>query len=401
MATSFSAGPQSLGYLYQARYALLTLLQSREECTVILEGLDDIEKRNISGSIELEQLKHHVKKSAVLTNSNEDLWKTLRIWSTYINQGKFSFSNLKLGLVTTATAPPDSIGWYLKRGESRNEEKARELLLSTISKSRTKKGSTLWNSFQTFKKLSEYNQKQLLRCINILDNSSNIIDVQYQIKQEIRHAAPPNSRQLDHVYEQLEGWWFGKVVDHLINESKDPISLQTVEQKIWSLTKQLQEDKLPITYSDAVPDSVIDPINDDRLFVHQLRLLNINMDRIKVAILDYYKAFEQRASWVRHDLLLDDEIHKYEKKLIDEWHIVKLRLLDDMTSSEMKEDDCIKVGRDLLRWVEAGGSLIYIRPSVDDRFIIRGSYHILADREESGVYWHPQFLARLEEIFAK
>ena len=46
MSTSFSAaaGSQALGYLYQAQYALYTLLTSDgEESALILQGLDDVE----------------------------------------------------------------------------------------------------------------------------------------------------------------------------------------------------------------------------------------------------------------------------------------------------------------------------------------------------------------------
>ena len=34
---------------------------------------------------------------------------------------------------------------------------------------------------------------------------------------------------------------------------------------------------------------------------------------------DYYRAFNQRASWVRNNLLYIDELDKYERRLIDEW----------------------------------------------------------------------------------
>lgn len=57
--TTFSAAPQALGYLYQARVALLLLLQAPDEAQVKVEALDDIElsKALPAESLALVQLK--------------------------------------------------------------------------------------------------------------------------------------------------------------------------------------------------------------------------------------------------------------------------------------------------------------------------------------------------------
>ena len=59
--TSFSAGPQALGYLYQARVALLLLLQAPDESRLKVEAMDDIELHDAlaENSLALVQLKHH------------------------------------------------------------------------------------------------------------------------------------------------------------------------------------------------------------------------------------------------------------------------------------------------------------------------------------------------------
>jgi hypothetical protein len=41
--TTFSAAPQALGYIYQARVALSLLLQAPDEARIKVEALDDIE----------------------------------------------------------------------------------------------------------------------------------------------------------------------------------------------------------------------------------------------------------------------------------------------------------------------------------------------------------------------
>ena len=90
MSTSFSAtaGPQALGYLYQAQYALYTLLTADgEESALILEGLDDVELQSATAT-ELQQLKHHLSttRQAVLSNRSTDFWKTLRVWGDLLQK---------------------------------------------------------------------------------------------------------------------------------------------------------------------------------------------------------------------------------------------------------------------------------------------------------------------------
>lgn len=101
MSTPFSAGPQAIGYLHQARYALLALLrENREEAAVVIEGLDDIEIQDITGTVQLDQLKHHLKGRATLTNTSPELWKTIRIWASQLRSGAWNSGVVRLHLVT-------------------------------------------------------------------------------------------------------------------------------------------------------------------------------------------------------------------------------------------------------------------------------------------------------------
>ena len=106
MSSSFSAGPQALGYLYQVRYALDLILENREELRVSIESLDDVTFEEQGSPIELLQLKHHTK-TASLTDRSSDLWKTIRVWSSFVKDGSVNSDTL-LTLVTTGVAPDNS-----------------------------------------------------------------------------------------------------------------------------------------------------------------------------------------------------------------------------------------------------------------------------------------------------
>ena len=108
--SSAAAGPQALGYLYQAQYALYALLPAiGEESALILAGLDDVELQSATAT-ELQQLKHHLstKRQAVLSNRSPDWWKTLRVWGDLLQQSQWDLLRTRLALLTTATAAPGS-----------------------------------------------------------------------------------------------------------------------------------------------------------------------------------------------------------------------------------------------------------------------------------------------------
>ena len=113
--------------------------------------------------------------------------------------------------------------------------------------------------------------------------------------------------------------------------------------------------------------------------------------------MDYYRAFEQRGRWVREELLIDDDLIEYEKKLIDEWERRFLAITDEISTDNATEEELRQLGLKVYKWVDQEAD-IRIRPNVTEEYVIRGSYHLLADENSPRVWWHPQFIKRLEQI---
>jgi hypothetical protein len=130
----------------------------------------------------------------------------------------------------------------------------------------------------------------------------------------------------------------------------------------------------------------------------RLRALNLSAGRIRFAIIDYYRAFEQRSSWARANLLVSDEIEKYEEKLVDEWARYRELVCENITD-ESAEEACIQAGRELYKWAEQSTGQLRIRERVAEPYVVRGTFHILAnDSPRPRVHWHPHFLQRLAKI---
>ncbi|MCR1840846.1 ABC-three component system protein [Murimonas intestini] len=134
---------------------------------------------------------------------------------------------------------------------------------------------------------------------------------------------------------------------------------------------------------------------DEKIFYEQLKLISIGSRRMQMALRDYYRAFRQRANWIRNDLLYINELGKYEERLIDEWEHSFASMEDElMEYAGVTEDEKIREGRKLFTDIEKKD--IRIRPKCQEAFVMRGSYHILANQLRVG--WHKDFYDRLKEL---
>ncbi|MDU2065923.1 MAG: ABC-three component system protein [Sporomusaceae bacterium] len=386
--SEYSAEASALGYIYQVRYALYYLLTIGDEHSVSIECLDDISFEKAGTVSELLQLKHHLVRKASLTDMSVDLWKSLRVWSNYLLENQKELPILKL--ITTAMAPKESAAYYL-RPECRDEANA----LNRINlASQTSENTALKDCFNKFNLLNQHQKQLLISKIIILDGSPFISNLENMIKKELRLAVLPN--HIQGLYERLEGWWLNKAILYLNRKSSEPIDGLEVHYKINDIAKSFEPEALPIDFLDIEPPDMPDPINDSRLFVKQLREISVDTKRIEYAIKDFHKAFTQRSRWTREELLIDQEIEVYEKKLIGEWERFSLAIKEDLPA-ESSEEILKKIGRKVYNWVEFTAQ-IPIRPKCNEAYVMRGSYHMLANEDPPRVWWHPSFKERITAL---
>ena len=190
------------------------------------------------------------------------------------------------------------------------------------------------------------------------------------------------------------------MINHLTGARPEGIFGYEVSDKLSNFAEEYKADNLPITFRGKLPVDEIDSDTDPRLFVAQLREIGISSNRIRSAILDYYRAFEQRSAWARENLLVLGEVEEYEDRLTDEWSRYKdvafEKLRDDSAEEALRE-----AGATLYNWAEFETGKIEslrIRARVTEPYVLRGSFHILADSSpEPKIYWHPRFLDRLSK----
>lgn len=389
-ASPFSAAPAALGYMYQVRLALLLALRrlpEGREFMLSLETLDDVVFETNGLPNDLIQAKHHCNRAASLTNACPDLWKSLRVWFEGHADGSIS-SDACLHLITTATAAAGSAASLLTH-VSRDVDAAQAQLEATASTSVSHSNK---EAYSAFLRPSRTDRKAVLERVWIVDASSNIVNLDFELTKETYHATDKAHQSAFVQY--LEGWWLRRVISQLLNLSADRILSAEIEAEMSDLRQQFKQGALPI--SDDLRQYDLDEAtaekHADSPFVHQLHLAKVNAHRIAAAIRDYYRAFEQRSRWTRDDLIIGD-LDAYERRLKEEWELTFRRVQDDLgqvTTEELK----INAARTVLSWAET--ALIPIRPAVTEPFVTRGSLHMLADGLEIG--WHPEFRDRLASL---
>jgi hypothetical protein len=386
----YSAAEQALGYIYQARFALLKILALPESSAVLIEKDDDVEFLSQAGGKSLASLKHKAKGDR-LTNLSADFWKSVRIWLVnYLGNGRV-LSEARFFLFTTATISEESF-LNLFLDDAADGYARAEAAQAAIKTSRSQLIAAVRIELA---KLSDDEIRDFYSRIIVVDAAPRITDIPMLVDLHLRTIRRDYRAA---VFERLEGWWTNLIIKILSEQRKEPIHGYEVSDKLSALAEEYRTDNLPITFRNRLPDGKIDVANDPRLFVEQLRVLELSATRIQNAIVDYYRSFEQRSSWARENLLISGEIEEYEDRLVEEWTRYREIVFENL--SESSEDDvCLDAGKELYRWAEMETSTLRIRERVTEPYVVRGAFHILAnERPNPRVYWHPRFLARLKEL---
>jgi hypothetical protein len=392
VATSFSASDSALGYLYQVRVALLwslSRIKQGAEFIVSLETLDDVTFDSKGGTPEeLLQAKHHRTSEGSLTDMSSDLWKTLRVWFDGHANGLIP-AGTSLYLLTTAGAPPGSAASFMRRAD-RDIARAQTILEAVPSTSENK---ALVPAFNAFLAASATKRRAILENVVVLDRASSIVTIDDDLKAEVFWTT--EARYHSAFLQRLEGWWLRRVLKQLSEMSQSTRILSAeIEAEMSDLREQFKQDNLPID------DDILDFSLDDETqaahksyqFVHQLQLIEAGKGRVAAAIRDFYRAGAQRSRWLREDLLLIGDLSRYEGKLVEEWELVFEAAKDELEDSAV-EAAKRKSARAILAWAER--ATVPIRPGVTEPFVVRGSFHMLADEKPPRLGWHPEFRDRL------
>jgi hypothetical protein len=391
----YSAPQQALGYMYQPRYALHRILTLPEDTTCLLEADDDIDFTDPEEGKLLASLKHKAPGDK-LTDLSPDFWKSVRIWASYAEANPNTIFETSFFLITTGEI---QIGSFLSNfiadtcndGRKPADELTKKAM-DVISKSDAK---LLKSIHVQLTSMDARLLEKLFSKITIFDCQERIDDIPARIMALMRAVRPQHRKP---VFERLEGWWNDQCVNLMTGKRSEPLVGSEVSEILAHISEQFRDDNLPLDFFDAEPEEGVDPERDNRIFVHQLRQIGLRSDRIRRAILDYYRAYEQRSSWARENITITGEVERYDDRLVDEWQRLREVACEEL-EDESPEETLRQAGRKIYTDLSSGlNPNLRIRPQVTESYVTIGSYHILANEPTPCVYWHPQFLNRIQNI---
>lgn len=387
---TFSAPQSALGYIYQVRYALLLALrqiaevEDPDDCYVSVEKLDDIAFEKVGDPVELLQTKHHARPGN-LTDKSEDLWKTIRVWSEFVSAKGPSAESVTFTLLTTESAAIGSIANLIGTTQAERDVDAALSRMRDIAQNGGNQANQ--SAYDAFLALESWKQDKLIASAYVVTNSPDILGVESLIRRQVRVTA--SSNQVEAFASRLEGMWFKRIIEVMSESEPGVVCIGELVSMMDDLRTQFLPSNLPSDFDDVEPEG-IDIANDDRIFVEQLRLIESPNRVIRNAVVNYYRALEQRSRWSRDNLLKPGEINKYLNRLKSEWD-------EQCSLLELTADTSTEVAK-----VESGKKLyvvcqndcaLPIRPDFKSAYVARGSYHDLSDVKEVG--WHPDYEARL------
>lgn len=392
-----AVGP-SLGYSYQAIYALKLLLQQpNPNSQISVESWDDVVL--VQGSArELHQLKHSINANTTIGVKSAAVWRTLTVWLDYSDQ--HGVQDSLYFLTTVATLQPGSALECLRTPGSSRVALAAELMdeASRVLEERkqaenNKVPKEKWPHADRHKDCARYLDGSATDRLRLLDRTS-LLPGSFQIKyatEEIKKILTSTcpSAILGILAKQVISWWDREVLETLTRERTSPLSAEEVRLFITKRAAEL----LNQNFFDDTETHVnaLTPTASDVL--RQLEFIEATQIQCNRSITMELRARAQRAAWMEADISKAPAIEKYDSILVQEWSYESDPLFDSKKNTTDQEKKI--AGRQLLEW--AFNSYKHVR-RIEERYsnpdYIRGSYIYLSGEKKLG--WHPDYKALLD-----
>lgn len=347
---------------------------------VSVECFDDISFSTNGTPVELLQAKHSLKPKA-MGDMAKQFWNTVGIWTKRVGDHPAELGKVQLTFVTTSTLGAETAVSLLRPDPEVRDVTEAAKRLETAAKA-SKNVAIKWAT-KLFLEQTPEMREQILGMVEILDASPTIVDTSKHLATALKRACRPE--HLPAFIQRLEGWWFGIVIDALATPGGKLIPVTMIDSKIDDLREEFGPARLPIDYGGIDPSEEAVGLLENRPFVEQLKLIGLGPTGQKMAIIDYFRAREQRSRWTRDGLLRQNELTDYGRQLTEHWRR-RMGVAEGQVRAGMLEEELADIGMSV--FATTTNNCIPIR-EVSEAYVSQGSYHMLSDDHRIG--WHPQY----------
>ena len=335
---------QSIGFDYQFYYFVFLLVQLHHGETIGYEVKDDIHIQKPDDKIVLMQAKHTVETNADgkrvnLTTLDEDMWKTLSIWSKAISTSETEdIKKYEFILVTNKNVQNNQFITCIEKFKNDNTlNNVRNTILDIRKKT---KSETIQVYIDTVKNLEDEKLALFIKNITFEVNTDNLIE---QIKRKLRDRLfKPNEDRLEQIFNSLITNISMAKYLILDKQEKFELTYEDFSQKFRKCFElNFKENTLPKrSINIEFPDNM-----EDQIFIRQL--LDIGEIKKKSSDIKTYtsymlEAFNSLEQWSREGYVLPTDADDFEKNSILYWQNefnAKYRCIRNTLSNGTNIDD--------------------------------------------------------------
>jgi hypothetical protein len=374
-----NAAGQALGYYFQLERALSWIAKSPAYSYVGIETDDDVVVMLENGEKVLEQDKSSIT-NYPFSISRKDLWNTLLIWLSAIENDEIKTENTTFYLVTNKVNV-DSIA--KKIGSANTEE---EILLCIKELKNKAKGISgeVKKVADKVTKYSDEKLKKLFKQIRYKSGEETFGDGLRKLIESDLQLDIETPEQNEFIINELIGWLYKNVTEMWRKKmpafvSRDDFMREKIN--IQTTFRQTLVNQLIIELGE-IPEAQKRTQWKNR-YVKQLEIIGCTTDDIYDAIHDYLNAVSKRTQLAKKGYITIKEIEELDDKLEQHWKIISrsFKIIHNSLSAN-------EIGQ--LIYFEAMDYQTKIGPyDIGNNFLTRGSYHKLSDKQKVG--WHPEF----------
>ena len=312
---------QSIGFDYQFYYFVFLLVQLHHGETIGYEVKDDIHIQKPDDKIVLMQAKHTVETNADgkrvnLTTLDEDMWKTLSIWSKAISTSETEdIKKYEFILVTNKNVQNNQFITCIEKFKNDNTlNNVRNTILDIRKKT---KSETIQVYIDTVKNLEDEKLALFIKNITFEVNTDNLIE---QIKRKLRDRLfKPDEDRLEQIFNSLITNISMAKYLILDKQEKFELTYEDFSQKFRKCFKlNFKKNTLPKrAINIEFPDSM-----EDQIFIRQLLEigdLEKKSSDIKTYTSYMLEAFNSLEKWISEGDVLPTDVVDFEENSILYW----------------------------------------------------------------------------------
>lgn len=376
------------GYGLQVRQMLYELLNCEKDCTVSVEKFDDVGVENDMTKKAI-QTKSALSSRNPISNMSVDLWKTLYNWLNALIENELEMGSALFTLVINTNKRSEVTDLMINANDKSNADKSYNKIRNMFFDERgmyKKNNKTIEIYVRTF-----FNEKYKNYAIYIIEKF-NLVVMDKSHTQKIyddfcaKTYLPVEIQEF--AFDKILGW-IDRITSIQVEQGKVmQITKTEFNNKLIIFQKKINQDRYVSIIDKPTKEDILVESNKDKIYIKQLKIINLSEDDCLEAITDYLTACCNKSIMAKAGNINEEILDEYNNDLKDQWKIKKRK-----TELDHAEYEDVKKGQ-YLYWecqeYEITNSVV-----VMPRKVMSGCYHELSDQKIIG--WHPEYLKILGE----